>query len=356
MTPLQRFKIAAKLGIPDQVPVMPFAAGPYIAWFAGLDQRSYWWDPVKKFEAQLKLQERFPHVMFYPGIRPDYSIAIETSTLGAKLEWPQNASPQVRKYIKIENVDSLEPANPWKDGLMPKALKTYQYMQDNLPPRYREEYEYLDGWAMSVGPTDVAALCVGYDVLFRNFYLNPEKVHKLIEISTETTIRYMKAQEKIGGRLKRFMIADDSIGLISSTHFKEFTLPYLKKIFATFNYAIGIFHCDTNTTHLLDDIPEIGMNVFNFGPEVDIRKIKNKIGKRVCLFGNIPAIPIKDGPPSCTLLKGTPWDVDRICQYQIAVGKPNGGYMLTTGSEMARGTPDKNIEAMVKAAEKYGKY
>ncbi len=32
MTPLERFKVAAKLGIPDQVPVMPFTTGHYIAW------------------------------------------------------------------------------------------------------------------------------------------------------------------------------------------------------------------------------------------------------------------------------------------------------------------------------------
>jgi len=56
------------------------------------------------------------------------------------------------------------------------------------------------------------------------------------------------------------------------------------------------------------------------------------------------------------LLKGTPQDIDRISRYQIETGKPNGGYILTTGSGMARGTPEENIEIMIGAAEKYGKY
>ncbi len=75
MTPLQRFKVTAKLGIPDQVPVMPLATGHYIAPFARIDERDYWWDPVKKLKAQLNLQDRFPDIMFYPGIWPDYSVA-----------------------------------------------------------------------------------------------------------------------------------------------------------------------------------------------------------------------------------------------------------------------------------------
>ncbi len=353
MTPLERFKVAAKLGIPDQVPVMPFATGHYIAWFAGLKERDYWWDPVKKFEAQLKLHREFPGVMFYPGIVPDYSIAIESSAFGCKIEWPENASPQIREHIK--DIDNLEPPDPWKDGFMPKALQTYKYMQDHLPSKY-QQYEYLDGWAGAAGPTETAGLILGYDKFLESLYLDPEKAHEVMKITTETTIRFMKAQEEIGGRLKRFLISDDIIGLISPEHFREFSLPYLKKIFDTFSYAMGIFHCDANTTHLLEDIPEVGMDVFNFGPEIDIEEIKNKIGDRVCLLGNFPPISIKNWPPSRTLQKGTLGDIDRICRHLMEVGKSNGGYMLTTGSGMARSTPKENIEVMIRSAEKYGKY
>ncbi len=97
------------------------------------------------------------------------------------------------------------------------------------------------------------------------------------------------------------------------------------------------------------------MDVFNFGPEVDIEKIKSKIGNKVCLLGNIPPIDIANIFSSDTLLKGTPEDIDRISRHQIEAGKPNGGYILTTGSGMDRGTPEENIEIMIRAAEKYGK-
>ncbi|MCD6406808.1 uroporphyrinogen decarboxylase family protein [Candidatus Aerophobetes bacterium] len=356
MTPLERFKVAAKLGVPDEVPVVIFATGHYIAWFAGLEEGEYWQDPVKKFEAQLKLQERFPDVMLYPGIWPDYSVVIEVSAFGCKIKWPRNASPQVSEHVKIDELIEMGPPDPFKDGLMPKALETYKYMMENIPSCYRERYEYLNGWAISLGPVDMAGISLGYDTFFSSMYLNPEKIHRVMEITTETVIRYIKAQEKIGGKLKRYEIADDGIGLISPEHFKEFALPYLRKIFSTFSHGIGILHCDADTSHLLEYIPEVGMNIFNLGPQVDIKAAKEKIGKKVCLMGNIPPIDITGIPASNTLLKGTPEDVERICRYQIEAAKPGGGYILTTGSGTARGTPDKNIEAMIKAAKKYGKY
>jgi len=269
----------------------------------------------------------------------------------------------------------LEPADPWKDGLMPKALETYKYMQEHLPSEYREEYEYLDGWASAMGPTDTAGLILSYDKFLEALYLSPEKVHQVMKITTENTIRFMKAQEQIGGRLKRFLVADDIIGLMSPKHFQEFSLPYLKQIFDTFSYAIGIFHCDANTTHLLEDIPQIGMNVFNFGPEIDIKEIKNKIGNRVGLLGNLPPISIKNWLPSDTLQKGTPEDVERICKHLIEVGllargtpqaverevkekieslAPGGGYILTSGNSIASYCRPENVLSMIKTLHKYG--
>lgn len=353
MTPLQRFKVAAKLGKPDQVPVVPFATGHYLAWFGEIDQKEYWTDPIKRLKVQLKFQSKFPDIMLYPGIWPDHGAVVEPSAFGAKIDWPQN-SPAMIHPVDAKSIE--EPADPWKDGLIPKALEDYEYILENMPSPYTEKYEYLDGWAISLGPVDTAALSVGYNVFFDKFYTDPEEAHRLLRITTETVIRYVKAQEKIGGRLKRYIIADDSSGLMSLQHFKEFVVPYMKKIFATFSYAIGIFHCDSNTSHLLDSIPEVGMDIFNFGPEVNIKEIKDKIGNKVCLLGNVPPIDIAKIPASNTLQKGTVEDVDRICKHLIKTGKPGGGYMLTTGSGMAAGTPLENIETMIKAGEKYGKY
>lgn len=135
MTPLQRFKVVAKLGISDQVPVIPFVTGHYLAWFGKIDQKDYWTNPVKRLKAQLEFQNKFPNVMLFSGFHPDYGAAVEPSVFGAKIDWPQNAPAMIHP---IENTKSIEePANPWKNGLMPKVLEEYEYMKKNVPSQYK---------------------------------------------------------------------------------------------------------------------------------------------------------------------------------------------------------------------------
>jgi len=259
-----------------------------------------------------------------------------------------NASPQVRKHIDIETFARMEPANPSKDGLMPTFLETYKRMQDMIPSRLIDRFGYLDGWAIGFGPTDVVGLSVGYEDFLSAFHMNPEVVYKAMHVATESVIQFIKAQEKVGGKIKRLIIGDDSIGFLSPQHFCEFSLPCLKKIFDTFDYALRIFHCDASTTHLLDHITKIGMDVFNFGPEEDIEVVKKRIGNEVCLLGNL-------NPLGC-LRTGTPREVGSECRSLIDRGSPGGGYILTTGSALGRDTPYVNIKTMVDAGPKYGRY
>lgn len=349
LTARQRFEMAARMGTPDQVPCMPFLTGHFISWFAELEEGNYWANPEPKLRAQVAVQERFPEVMLYPGMWPEYSVVLEPSALGGKVTFPRHASPQLEPFLETpEQVMALEPADPHTDGLMPTALDTLRYMLDNCPRRWIDEYGYLAGSTIVLGPTDVAGLCRGYGTFGEDIYKRPQLVHHLMDVATETIIRYLKAQEEIGGKFHRFIIADDSIGFISKRHFVEFSQPYIRRIFETFPYAIKILHCDAKTTHLLDVIVDTGMDVFNFDSNMDIAVVKEKIGNRVCLLGNIA--------PLTVLLEGTPEEVDAECKRIIDIAKPGGGFILTAGSGTARGTRSENIDAMIRACEKYGKY
>jgi uroporphyrinogen decarboxylase len=40
----------------------------------------------------------------------------------------------------------------------------------------------------------------------------------------------------------------------------------------------------------------------------------------------------------------------------LEIGKPGGGFILSTGDQCGRDTPDENIFKLVEVCEKYGKY
>ncbi len=349
MTPLQRFQKAALLGVPDQVPCMPFFTGHFFSWFNNLEEGDYWPDPEVKLKAQLCVQERWPDLTLFPGIFIGYSTVVEPSALGGEAHYPRHASPQLKYFLKEpEDVFALEPADPYRDGLMPQALDTLRYMLDHCPKKWIEQYGYLAGSGAALGPTDVACLCRGYDNFAMDLYKHPDAAHHLMEVATETLIRYYRAQEEIGGKFHRLLVADDAIGFVSQRHFIEFCLPYLKCIFQEFSYAIGILHCDSKTTHLLDVIPDVGMQVFNFDAHMDIATVKEKIGDRVCLLGNMASFTL--------LREGTPEEVTAECRRLIEPAKPGGGFILSMGSGTARGTPAENIDAMRAACVEYGRY
>ena len=352
MTPWERFTTAARMGIPDQVPFVPFVTGHFFAWFLGIEEGDYWDSPENKLKAQVAFQESWPDLMLYPGIYWDYSVAVEPSALGAGIHFPPNASPHVEPFLKSASRDEIlarEPGDPYRDGLMPRALDTLKYMLEHCPRKWIDQYGYLAGAGATLGPTDVAGLCRGYDRFSMDLYRDPQLAHHLMTIATETCIRYLHAQQEIGGPFHRFQVAADSLAFLSPKHFSEFSLPYLQRIFAEFKgEAIGILHCDTNSSHLLDVIADVGMDVFNYGPELDTASVKQKIGERVCLLGNLD--------PLGALLNGTADKVEADCKRLIEIGKPDGGFILTMGSGTARGTSQKNIGAMRNAALRYGRY
>lgn len=81
--------------------------------------------------------------------------------------------------------------------------------------------------------------------------------------------------------------------------------------------------------------------------DCDLRDIKEKFGKKLVLKGNLHTSMMRFGS-----LK-TIEDETKKCIDDAAEG---GGYILSTGDQIGRDTPDENIFKLVEVCEKYGKY
>jgi len=68
----------------------------------------------------------------------------------------------------------------------------------------------------------------------------------------------------------------------------------------------------------------------------------------MCLLGNLA--------PNGVLKEGTPAQVEEACRQLIEKAAPGGGFILGSSGSVARFTPMANLEAMVRACEKYGTY
>ncbi len=109
-------------------------------------------------------------------------------------------------------------------------------------------------------------------------------------------------------------------------------------------------HSDGKMTDVLDDLIELGFNgIHPIQPNVmDIRQIKERFGKKLCLLGNLDL--------EFPLATGTENDVKKEVKRLIRDLAPGGGYMLSSSNSITNFIPVNNFKAMIEGVFEYGKY
>lgn len=82
--------------------------------------------------------------------------------------------------------------------------------------------------------------------------------------------------------------------------------------------------------------------------DIDLAELKLIHGRQIALMGNLHTTDI--------MLKGTSRQVYEASVQAISEAGDRGGFILSTGDQCGLYTPEKNILAMVRAAEEYGYY
>ncbi len=82
--------------------------------------------------------------------------------------------------------------------------------------------------------------------------------------------------------------------------------------------------------------------------DCDLAELKQSFGDRICLMGNLHTTDV--------MLKGRPEDVSRAAKKAIDDAAAGGGFILSTGDQCGRDTPDENIFKLIEVARTYGRY
>ena len=82
--------------------------------------------------------------------------------------------------------------------------------------------------------------------------------------------------------------------------------------------------------------------------DCDLAEIKRCYGDRLVLKGNLHTTDV--------MLRGTPEAVARASRKAIDDAAEGGRFILSTGDQCGRDTPDENLRVMIQTARTYGKY
>jgi len=84
------------------------------------------------------------------------------------------------------------------------------------------------------------------------------------------------------------------------------------------------------------------------GGNCSLKEVKEKYGGRLCLKGNVNTYQI--------LAKADIKDVLETSVQCIEDAKNGGGFIFSSGDQVPYETPPENLDIMVFAADKYGRY
>ncbi len=170
--------------------------------------------------------------------------------------------------------------------------------------------------------------------------------------------------QKLEARLKIDPLPDmvilggssSSLSVISPDIYRRYNLDYINKITDlahTKGVPVMIHHC--GRSRALVDIVANETNVDIQHPlepppggDCDLAEVKRKYGRRLVLNGNLNTFHL--------MLKGTPAQVKEAARKAIEDAAEGGMFILCTGDQLGRDTPEENIMAMVEAAHEYGVY
>lgn len=338
MTPLERMAAYNKGEEIDRLPCVPIV-GNTAARIIGVKISEFRRNGQLIAKAHLAAYKKFN----YDVIRVFTDLYTQAEAMGTKVYYPldETAHLDAPAINDLSQLDQLEPADPYKDGNLPHHLEAMKIVVEEVGK------EAIVNGALTC-PFTNASFLIGAENLVRLTIKNPEVVHRLCEISLETSLRYAKAILD-AGCTPSLTDAMSSCTVISPKQFKEFSYPYLKRLIDYIHSrdkAVTLHICG-KTSKIWDLMVEAGADCISIDDAADLLEAKEKVGDRVRLMGNVK--------PSEIMLEGTPGDVRQAVIEGIkkAYDSPKG-YIVASGCSLPTETPFANIEAMLDTVREIG--
>jgi len=262
--------------------------------------------------------------------------------------------PLKQDTLTLEDIDTFE----WPDPHRPAMFEGLREQAKH----WHETTDFVVGAdGIKVGILQTAAQIRSYDKLFRDFAINSEMAHTVLDkISSIINEMYRHYMQAVGDYVQVVVITDDqgtqNSLMISPKMFREFIKPRLKTQIETIKANANVkvlMHCDGAILRILEDLIEIGVDILNPIQTVvdgfeDTFALKEKFGDRICFHGGIDVQQV--------LPNATPEDVRKEVARRINDLGRGGGYIIAPCHNINVDIPVENTLAMFDEAQKIGQY
>jgi len=379
LTHRRRFLVAVNHQTPDRVPACPCLSNMVPARRTG---RPFWdvflhGDPPL-WQAYLETARHFDidGRLIYGGLRFTYgpdAARVETrqEIIARSDDAIRTRTVQTTPFGQLVSETVYQAGNPPTDvvkpikdivGDLPAAKCLFP-----LPTGYT--HELADAMRAAAGEDAVFCLSLGYP----GFHAFSEMFDGGLEAATFAFMDHPDLFEELRATMHAAIVrkaelmldyrpdilyfsASGTLTLSTPAWVRQFCLPTIKRVTAMARQAgvpTMLHACGKSRAFVQMLAEETDLDCINpleMPPmgDADLAEIKRSFGHKLALAGNIHTTE--------TMLLGSPADVDAACRRAIEAAGAGGGFVLMTGDQCGRDTPDENIFAFVEAARRYGRY
>lgn len=316
---------------------------PWIPGWYGITTVDYYSSDDLWMKSNLKAINTFPDVWFLPGFWSEYGMCTEPSAFGSRMIFLERSLPHAERIIEgIEQADSLHQPNVKTDGLLPFMISRLRNNQKEII-----ENDHQVRFAVARGPLNIASFLMGTTEFMLALAMDPDASRRLLERITQFICDWISWQKECFPSIDGVLILDDIIGFVGEDEFREFVLPYLKKIFSHTGVKVKFLHNDADGLITAKYLSEMGVNMFNFSFNHSMGEIRSLAGPGVVLVGNIP--------PRDIMAAGSPEQVDEAVLKAFSETTDRNMVIWSVGGGMPQDVKNENISAFINAVTKYSK-
>ncbi len=382
----ERIEAAWNLEEADRVPVSPLNC--YIlAYQGGISIREMFHEPEKFTKAVVQARKKIgegdqedpnittlDHLSFRPKSGWDQ----------VTLDWriwdqfpPEGNIPSFYEKCIIEDYDDVMERGfatilfnkKIHQDVFDRSLDDFLYYEFEYPEVYakawrkfveEQEVPLIMGGRATI-PFELILYYRGFAQFVQDIFEQPDKVKEMCEFVLEHEIMNALKQAMIMGAgevpgAEKIFFQAGVVGppYVSPEVFEEFVWPTLKKgvdMIVKRGFKAHV-HTDGDMTSVLPVFKDItkglpkGKVLLDF-EKTDMKKAKEVLGDKVCIWGNVPA---------SLLCYGTPPEVEEYCQKLIKDCAEGGGFILATECETPWNAKPENVRAIIDTAIKHGQY
>lgn len=199
------------------------------------------------------------------------------------------------------------------------------------------------------GPATIMTSVLSPETAILWMYDHPDLMRRFRDILTQQMVSLNQVlREFSANNNPGWWITDDNSTLFSRKFYMEYCVPVLRTVldnFAPFD-SRRYQHSDSSMGHLLQQQNDLGINVVNYGPEVDVALIRDKM-PNAFIHGQMPPFLLRNGSPQAIK--------ERIIS-DFKKGGSSGGLNVTTAGSLAAGTGVERMRWMMQLVQEHCRY